>query len=256
MLHICQIPVLTDNYIYLCRDAREGCGFVVDPALAEPVLEKAAELGWSIDYILNTHHHGDHVGGNLAIQAATECQIVGPAADAPRIPGIQRQVGQGDRVGIGDLQAQVFDVPGHTRGHIAYYFEEDKALFCGDTLFAMGCGRLFEGTPAQMWQSLSQFIGLPDETRVFCAHEYTQANGRFALSVEPQNSALQTRMRQVNAARAQGKPTVPSTIGLERATNPFLRPDSPDLQATIGMDGTDLVDVFAKTRQMKDTFTG
>lgn len=253
-LDIVQLPVLHDNYIYLIHDPASHATAVVDPALPDEPLQAAAARGWQITHIFNTHHHGDHVGGNLAIQEATGCTIVGPKADSQRIPGIQIEVDDGDTVAFGSKEAAVFFTPGHTRGHIVYWFEKDAALFCGDTLFAMGCGRLFEGTPAQMWASLQKLIALPDETRVYCAHEYTQANGTFALSVEPQNEQLQARMREVADARSKGHATVPSRMDIERATNPFLRPMSPDLQATIGLQGAPLVDVFAKTRELKDSF--
>jgi len=253
-LDIHQIPVLSDNYVYLAHEAESGATAVVDPAVVEPVLAAAEAKGWAITHILNTHHHNDHTGGNLEIKQHTGCTIVGPRADRDRIPGIDVEVGDGDTVMLGNAEARVFDVPGHTRGHIAYWFEESDTLFCGDTLFAMGCGRLFEGTPQQMWSSLSKLKALPDETRVYCAHEYTQSNGRFALSVEPDNAALVERMASVDAARSRNEPTVPSTMALERATNPFLRPDSDDLQRTIGLAGHDVVEVFAETRRLKDNF--
>ncbi len=253
-LDVHQIPVLNDNYVYLAHCPETGATAVVDPAVAAPVMDAAKAKGWDITHILNTHHHGDHTGGNLEIKQATGCTIVGPRADAARIPGIDVEVGDGDSYTLGNAKAVVYDVPGHTRGHIAFWFEGSDALFCGDTLFAMGCGRLFEGTPAQMVNSLDKFKSLPPETRVFCAHEYTQANGRFALSVEPDNADLVQRMQDVDAARAKNIPTVPSTIGIELATNPFLRADSADLQKTIGMMGKDYVTVFAETRQLKDNF--
>lgn len=253
-LKIKQIPVLNDNYVYLAHCPETGQTGVVDPAVAAPVLDALEKYGWTLTHILNTHHHNDHTGGNLELKSATGCTIVGPRADKDRIPGIDVEVGDGDTYMLGNAEAKVFDVPGHTRGHIAYWFEESDALFCGDTLFVMGCGRLFEGTPAQMVASLGKFADLPDRTRVYCAHEYTQSNGRFALTVEPQNQALQDLMKRVDEARANGIPTVPSTLAQERATNPFLRPDSPDIQATLGMQGADVVDVFAEVRRRKDNF--
>ncbi len=256
MLQIEQLPVLSDNYVYLVRDPASGATGVVDPAEAAPVLSALRRLGWSLTYILNTHHHPDHVGGNEELMAATGCTVVGPRADNARIPGIAHQVGDGDTFDLGSARAKVFDVPGHTRGHIAYWFEDSHALFCGDTLFALGCGRLFEGTPAQMWHSLSKLKALPPETRIYCAHEYTQSNGRFALSVEPDNQALRARMQEVDERRTQGLPTVPSTLGEEIATNPFLRPDSASIQALLGLQGAPLAEVFGATRARKDTFRG
>jgi hydroxyacylglutathione hydrolase len=253
-LEIHQIPVLKDNYVYLVHDRARGQVAAVDPAVAKPVLDALAARRWRLTHILNTHHHPDHVGGNLELKQATGCTIVGPRADAARIPGIDVEVGDGDRLSLGASTATVFDVPGHTRGHIAYWFEEEAALFCGDTLFALGCGRLFEGTPVQMWSSLSRLAALPDDTRVYCAHEYTQANARFALSVEPGNAALVARAKDIDRLRAAGLPTVPSTMGQERETNPFLRPTSRELQRRLGLEGSTPVEVFAETRRRKDHF--
>ncbi|KAB7645486.1 hydroxyacylglutathione hydrolase [Polymorphobacter fuscus] len=222
-LEIVQIPVLSDNYVYLAHDAASGDTAVIDPAVAEPVLAAAAERGWTISQILNTHWHPDHVGGNLAIVAATGAKVTGPRGEAARIPGIDRAVGDGDTVAVGASVARVFDVGAHTAGHIAYAFDRDGVLFPGDTLFAMGCGRLFEGTPADMFAALGKLMALPDATRVYCAHEYTQSNARFAVTVEPENAALAARAVSVGARRARALPTVPFTIGEERATNPFVR---------------------------------
>ena len=223
MLQVVRIPVLNDNYVWLLHDEASGETVAVDPAVADPALAAASERGWTIGQIWNTHWHGDHVGGNAAIKAATGCTITGPAAEADKIGTLDRQVREGDKVRIGDHVATVFEVPAHTAGHIAYHLADDRIIFVGDTLFAMGCGRLFEGTPAQMYANMARFAALPDDTAVYCAHEYTQANGRFALTVEPENEALVARMAQVDAARARGEATVPTTIGQERATNIFMR---------------------------------
>ncbi len=240
VMEIVQIAVLNDNYIYLAHDGDETA--VIDPAVAEPVLAAAAARGWTITQILNTHWHPDHVGANLAIQVATRCRITGPMGEAAKIPGIDRAVVDGDAVQVGGATGVVIDVPGHTAGHNAYYFAGSGTLFCGDTLFALGCGRLFEGTPAQMSASLAKLMALPDATAVYCAHEYTAANARFAVTVEPDNADLADRVVEITALRAAGRPTVPSTIGRERATNPFVR------AATVAE--------FAARRAAKDGFRG
>lgn len=252
MLDIIQIPVLTDNYIYLLHDSDSGETAVVDPAVAEPVLAVLNQKGWQLTYILNTHHHSDHVGGNVELKRQTGCQIIASEFDKHRIPSVDRGVKEHDVINLGTHSAQVIATAGHTSGHIVYYFAEDNALFCGDTLFVMGCGRLFEGSAAELWQSLQKLKALPPKTRVYCAHEYTQANGRFALTVEPDNIALQEKMIQVNELRANGLPTVPSTIGEELATNPFLRDLSSTLQAKFK--GITPVELFAKLRRLKDSF--
>ncbi len=218
-MEVIRIPVLRDNYLWLVHSA--GVTAVVDPALPEPVLQACSQRGWTLDFILNTHHHMDHIGGNLALKEATGCTIVGPKADHARIPGIDRQVEEGDTVVLGGAQGRVLFVPGHTRGHIAYIFDEGS-LFCGDTLFLGGCGRLFEGTPAQMYDSLAKIAALPDSTQIYCAHEYTLSNLRFALTEHPDNPDIRARFEAVTAARARSEPTVPGLLGLERSTNPFL----------------------------------
>jgi hydroxyacylglutathione hydrolase len=251
---ILQIPVLSDNYIYLLHDAATGATAVVDPAEAAPVLAAAEQRGWHISHILNTHHHGDHVGGNLAIKQAHGATILGPAYDRDRIPGLDIAVDEASGADVAGHHAQVFFVPGHTRGHIAYYFAESSALFCGDTLFSIGCGRLFEGTPQQMWSSLLKLRALPDETSVYCAHEYTESNCRFAITVDPQNTALQLKVADVKAARAAGRPTIPALLGNEKASNPFLRADQPSLMERFPESAGDPVAVFAAIRGAKDRF--
>lgn len=225
-LEIARIPALSDNYIWLVHEPDSGETMVVDPAQAEPVLAEAELRGWTITQIWNTHWHPDHTGGNAAIKEATGCTITGPAAEFARIPTLDVQVKGGDVVKLGNVEAQVIDVPAHTAGHIAYHFADDAAVFVGDTLFAMGCGRLFEGTAEQMYGNMRALAALPDETAVYCAHEYTLSNGRFALTVEPDNIDLIARMAEVTAMRERGEPTVPTSIGAEKATNPFMRAGS------------------------------
>ena len=242
MLEIARIPVLSDNYVWLAHEPQSRETAVVDPAVAEPVLAEAERRGWRITQIWNTHWHPDHTGGNAAIKAATGCFVTGPAAEAARIPSLDRKVREGDRVSLGTVEAAVLEVPAHTAGHIAYHLGSEDVIFVGDTLFAMGCGRLFEGSAEQMYANLSRLADLPPATLVYCAHEYTMSNGRFALTVEPDNDELGARMAQVEAARAAGEATVPTTIALERATNPFMRAAS--------------VEEFARRRVAKDNFRG
>jgi hydroxyacylglutathione hydrolase len=242
MVEIVRIPALSDNYIWLIHEPASGETAVVDPAEAQPVLDAAAARGWTISQIWNTHWHRDHTGGNAAVKAATGAIITGPAAEAAKIPTLDRQVAEGDRVRLGAVEAEVWEVPAHTAGHIAFVLADRSAAFVGDVLFAMGCGRLFEGTADQMHANLQRFATLPPETKVYCAHEYTLSNGRFALVAEPDNKAIVSRMAVVEAARAAGEATVPTTIGAELATNPFLRASS--------------VEQLAERRLAKDNFRG
>jgi len=253
-LTIHQIPVLADNYCYLLHDPTTGVTAVIDPAEAEPILAELKKTGWTLSHILNTHHHGDHTGGNLALKAATGATIAGPAGESARIPGIDVKLGEGDTYAVGSAVASITDVPGHTGGHIAFYFSDSKALFSGDSLFALGCGRLTEGTGPQMWRSLDKLRHLPPETLVYCGHEYTESNARFAVTIEPENAALAKRVTEVKATRAAGKWTVPSLLADELATNPFLRADAPELQAAIGMTGHTPAEVFTEVRKRKDVF--
>ncbi len=253
-LQIYMFPCLQDNYCYLVRDAESGVTAVIDTPEVRAIERALADTGWTLNYILNTHHHFDHAGGNLELKEKTGCTIVGPKADETRIPGIDIAVAEGDVFELGSRKARIHDTPGHTRGHIVYHFEEDNEAFVGDTLFSMGCGRLFEGTPDQMWTSLQKIMRWPDETRIYCAHEYTQTNARFALTVEPGNQALIDRATEVDRLRKDDLPTIPTTIKLEKDTNPFLRPDSANLQETLAMQNASIVEVFAETRNRKDKF--
>ena len=254
ILEIDKIPVLTDNYVYLLHDNVTGATCAIDPSVAEPVLQRAAAHGWTLTHVLNTHHHWDHIGGNEDIKRATGAVVIGAAVDAGRLPGLDIGVKDGDTIELGSHKATVLAVPGHTSGHIAYWFSSDSALFSGDTLFSVGCGRLFEGSPAQMWHSLQRLRSLPDSTRVYCAHEYTLVNVKFACTLEKENCALQRRLHAVKILRAAHKSTLPTLLGEEKALNPFLRADSPILQAAVGLVDGDPVQVFSMIRHRKDLF--
>jgi len=255
-LEIAQFPCLHDNYAFLLHDSESGETAAIDTPDGPAILSELNRRGWQLTHILNTHHHDDHAGGNTYLKERTGCRVIGPAADAARIPAIDIGVSEGDQVFFGGRSIDVFTTPGHTRGHIVYHLPSERAAFVGDTLFALGCGRLFEGNPQQMWSSLQKILSWPDDTSIYCAHEYTLANAQFALTVEPENPALIARAREVAALRRAGQPTVPSKLGVEKATNPFLRPMSPGLQAKLGLAGADAVAVFARTRALKDEFRG
>jgi len=254
MLAIEPVACLTDNYAYLIHDSASGLCAIVDPSEPAPVKRALAERGFKLTHILNTHHHLDHTGGNIPLKEEFGAEVVGPAKDRERIPGIDTGVDESTGWTFGAHRVRVLEIPAHTRAHIAFAFEDENAVFTGDTLFAMGCGRLFEGTPDMMWSSLSKLMQLDDKTRVYCGHEYTLNNGRFALTLEPGNSELTTRMKAVEAIRAKNMPTVPTTIGLEKKTNPFLRPQSAEIRKTLGMEAAGDVDVFAEMRRRKDNF--
>jgi len=239
MLEITRVPVLKDNYSWLVR-AEDGAVAVVDPGEAAPVLDAAAARGWTIGQVWITHWHPDHTGGVAAVKAATGATVTGPEAERAKIDPLDRGVREGDSLTLGQHRATVLEVPGHTAGHIALHLAEDAVIFTGDTLFALGCGRLFEGDAAQMYANMRRLAALPDATAVYCGHEYTQSNGRFALTIEPENAALVARMAEIDRARAAGEATVPSTIAAERATNPFLRARD--------------ADTFARWRTAKDSF--
>lgn len=244
------VPCLSDNYAYLVKSGA-FCA-VVDPSEPGPVKAALAKRGWALTHILNTHHHLDHTGGNLALKEETGAKVVGPAKDAARIPGIDIGVDEATGWEFDGHKVQILEVPAHTKGAITFVI--DGHAFTGDTLFTLGCGRLFEGDPQMMWTSLSKLMTLPDDTRVWCGHEYTQSNGRFALTLEPGNGVLKRRMDDVNAARAAGQATVPSTMGLEKATNPFLRPDVSEIRKSLGMENADTVTVFGEIRERKNNF--
>ncbi|MFZ0099555.1 MAG: hydroxyacylglutathione hydrolase [Gemmobacter sp.] len=253
MLELVTIPCLKDNYAFLIHDTDSGATAVVDVPEAGPILDALDARGWTLTHVLLTHHHWDHIDGLPGLMIGPEVAVIGAAADAHRLPPLTQAVAEGDTIHVGNAEARIFDVSGHTVGHIAFWFPDSALLFTGDSLMAMGCGRLFEGTPAQMWQSLSKLAALPDATLVCSGHEYTEGNARFARTLD-EPPALIERMDRIARARASGLPTVPSTLAEERATNPFLRASDPALKKSLGLgDATD-AEVFATIRARKDNF--
>jgi hydroxyacylglutathione hydrolase len=250
------VPCREDNYGYLIHDPATGATASIDAPEAGPLQTELARQGWTLTDILVTHHHHDHVGGIAALKTATGCRVVAADADRARIADVDLYVEEGEQVAVGSLTARVIDTPGHTVGHIAYWFSDEEALFCGDTLFSLGCGRLFEGTPADMWRSLLKLRALPGGTRVFCGHEYTQSNARFALSVDGGNPALVERANEVDILRGLKRPTIPATIAMEKAANPFLRADQPGMAPAVGLPvGADPVAVLKELRERKNRFS-
>lgn len=250
-----RVPCLKDNYSWIIHDHATGKTAVVDPAEEAPVVAALKDKGWTLSHILNTHHHWDHTGANEILKDTFNVCIVGPKADEDRIPGIDVALGDGDEYMLGNVRIVCYDTPGHTQGHITFHLPEVHALFPGDTLFSMGCGRLFEGTPEQMWASLSKLVPLDADTRVYCAHEYTLSNAKFAMHVEPNNAALQRRFKEVEEARSKGIPTIPSVMGVELETNPFLRPDSKEIRASLNIpESASNAEAFGVIRRAKDSF--
>lgn len=253
-LEILTIPCLSDNYAYLARDPRTGETALIDAPEAAPILAALESRGWTLGAILLTHHHGDHVGGTEEIRATTGARVLGAAADAHRLPALDTALAEGDSVAIGAETGRVIDVSGHTRGHIAFHFPDSKAVFTADSLMALGCGRVFEGTMEMMWHSLSKLMALPADTEVYSGHNYGAANGRFARTIEPDNAALTARIARIAAADAAGRPIVPARLDEELATNPFLRAARPELKAALGMPAAPDAEVFAVVRRRKDAF--
>ena len=253
-VEIVTVPCLEDNYAYLVRDTATGKVAVVDAPEAAPIIGALEERGWKPEQIWITHHHADHVQGIEELRRRYGAKVVGHAKDAHRLPPLDLAVNEGDVVELGGTRARVLDVSGHTIGHIAYVIDEVPAAFTADSLMALGCGRVFEGTHQMMWESLSKLMALPPETKIYSGHNYGQANGRFALTIEPDNEALKARIERIREADAKGVPIVPSTLAEELATNPFLRAREPAVKAALGMAGADDAAVFAEIRRRKDNF--
>jgi len=247
-------PCLTDNFGLLIHDPETGATASIDAPDAAPVEAALKKTGWRLTDILVTHHHGDHTAGIGELKQHHKCRVIAPRNEAQRIAGVDETVGEGDTVRVGTLSGRVIDTPGHTAGHISYFFPADRLAFVGDTLFSIGCGRVIEGNPEMMWQSLLKLRALPDDTRFYCGHEYTDANIRFARTIEPDNQALAARAAEVKSLRAAGKPTIPATIGAEKAENPFLRADVPEVAKAVGLAGSPAWKVFAEIRARKNKF--
>jgi hydroxyacylglutathione hydrolase len=245
---------LSDNYGVLLHDPASGATASIDAPEAAPVEAALKTTGWKLTDILVTHHHHDHTGGIEALKNKYKCRVVAPAKEAAKIPGVDETVREGDKVKVGNLTANVIETPGHTLGHIAYWFHDDKLAFVGDTLFSIGCGRVIEGDPEMMWASLKKLRDLPNDTDIFCGHEYTAANIKFARTVEPNNTALAERDAEAKREIERGLPTIPVTIGEEKKANPFLRADVPEVAAGIGLAGKPAAQVFAEIRARKNTF--
>jgi hydroxyacylglutathione hydrolase len=245
-------PCLQDNYGVLLHDPQTGATAAIDAPEARAVEAALQRTGWRLSDILVTHHHADHTGGIAALKEHHRCRVTAPSREASRIPLVDATVREGDHVKVGSLEGEVRETPGHTAGHITYFFAPDKLAFVGDTLFSIGCGRVIEGTPEMMWQSLLKLRALPDDTRIYCGHEYTQANIRFAKTVEPDNPVLVQRALEVEKLRGENKPTIPSTLAQEKAANPFLRADLPELAKAVGMVGQPAWKVFAEIRERKN----
>lgn len=255
-VEVAQFICLNDNFGLLIHDRDTGATASVDAPDGEAIAAEAARRGWTLTHLLLTHHHADHVQGAEALKRRfPDMKIVGAAKDAHRLPPLDRAVGEGDEVALGNSRARVIETPGHTTGHVAYHFAEDEIVFVGDTLFSLGCGRVFEGTTDEMRLSLETLANLPRETRIYCGHEYTQANGRFALTVDPENPVLRDRVARVDELRAEGRFTLPTTIALENATNPFLRVEDPMVKKAMGMADANPFAVFAEMRARKNRFS-
>ncbi len=253
-LDIIQFPCLSDNFGVLIHDKATGRTAAIDAPEAGPVIAALEAKGWTLTDIFTTHLHTDHVDGNLALKAKYNCKITGPKAEAASIPGIDVTVAEGDTFDFAGRAVSVIDCPGHTLGHISYYIASEKLLFAADTLFALGCGRLLEGTPAQMWSSLSKLMALPDDTVVYCGHEYTLSNAKFCVTIDPENVELAARFEDIKFKRESGQATLPTTIGLEKRTNPFLRPHDKKIRKLLGMESASDTEVFAEIRQRKNNF--